>query len=154
MTKIITDKEVTNVFKEYEIALITGSFDVLHLGHLRFFSEVSSQINNGAKILVVILSNDEIQRRKGSNRPIFSQVERAEALSYIETVDFVYKWQSSWEDLRNFVKEMKPKYLAVVEVDSEKKKKKRVIESVGGKLIEVKKVDNFSSSDIIKKLGL
>jgi cytidyltransferase-like protein len=154
MSKIINDKDVIKIFKEHEVVLITGSFDVLHLGHLRFFSSVKTQISNNVKILLVILSDEEIQRRKGTNRPIFSQDERAEALSHIETIDYIHKWQSSWEDLRTFVVEMQPKYLAVVEGDPGIINKKEVIESIGGKLIVVKKIDDFSSSGIIQKLGL
>lgn len=154
MSKIITDKEVRKLFEKHEVALITGSFDVLHLGHLRFFSQVKSQIKKNIKLLVIILSDQEIKRRKGSQRPIFTQNERAEALSYIEMIDYILEWKMNWEDLRDFVKEMKPHYLAVVSGDPGIENKREIIKSYGGKLIEVNKVDNFSSSDIIEKLGL
>ncbi|HRN86601.1 MAG TPA: adenylyltransferase/cytidyltransferase family protein [Candidatus Dojkabacteria bacterium] len=154
MSKIINEKDVLKLFKEHEVALITGSFDVLHLGHLRFFSKTKSILKPSVKILTVILSDEEIKRRKGLNRPIFSQDERAEALSYVRTIDYVYKWKSSWEELRDFVLQMKPKYLAVVKGDSGIENKKSIIERAGGELIVIEKIDNFSSSNIIEKLGL
>lgn len=154
MSKIINDKEVRKLFEEHEVAIITGSFDVLHLGHLRFFSQVKSHIKNGTKLLVLILSDQEIKRRKGTKRPIFSQAERAEALSYIDTIDYILEWKLRWEDLREFVKEMKPHYLAVVKGDPGIENKREIINCYGGELIEVNKVDDFSSSDIINKLGL
>lgn len=152
MSKIINEKKVSKLFEKHEVALITGSFDVLHLGHLRFFATVKSLTK--AKILIVLLDDKEIKRRKGLNRPIFTQDERAEALVHIELIDFIFKWQGPWESLRNFVHDMKPKYLAVVEGDPGIDNKREVIESAGGELILVNKIDNFSSSNIIQSLGL
>lgn len=154
MSKILSESESRKVFKENEVVLITGSFDFLHLGHLRFFDAVKKSIPDGCRIFVVLLSDENIKERKGDKRPIFNQGERCEALSFVEIIDYIYPWQKPWQELRNFVIENKPKYLAVVEGDPGYENKKEIIESIGGKLINVKKIDNYSSSRIIKQLGL
>ena len=69
------------------IGLITGCFDILHLGHVRLLRFAKERVD----CLVVGLESDEsIRINKGKGRPVFNYSQRAEILSEMESVDFIF----------------------------------------------------------------
>jgi rfaE bifunctional protein kinase chain/domain/rfaE bifunctional protein nucleotidyltransferase chain/domain len=61
-----------------------GVFDLLHVGHLRYFQEAKAL----GDVLVVTLTTDKFVN-KGPHRPAFPEQLRAEVLAGLECVDFV-----------------------------------------------------------------
>jgi len=61
-----------------------GVFDLLHVGHLRYFEEAKGM----GDVLVVTLTTDK-HVNKGPHRPAFTEQLRAEVLAALECVDFV-----------------------------------------------------------------
>lgn len=61
-----------------------GVFDLLHVGHLRYFEEARAM----GDVLVVTLTTDK-HVNKGPHRPAFTEQLRAEVLAALECVDFV-----------------------------------------------------------------
>jgi rfaE bifunctional protein nucleotidyltransferase chain/domain len=61
-----------------------GVFDLLHVGHLRYFQEAKAL----GDVLVVTLTTDK-HVNKGPHRPAFPEQLRAEVLAGLECVDFV-----------------------------------------------------------------
>lgn len=88
--------------------LVSGCFDILHVGHLRFLKEAKSQ----ADILIVgVLSDSFVKQRKGMGRPIFSENNRLEILSGLAIVNFVLLISN--KDTEFLVKNLKPDYYGV-----------------------------------------
>lgn len=152
MTKVINVKEATEVLNREKIVFVTGSFDILHLGHLRFLSQARAAVPSEAKLMVVLLSDNEIKRRKGDSRPVFSLDQRLEALSYIEAVDYVVGWLGDWESLRSLVIMQKPQFLALSQDDPGYENKLKTVKMYGGEVIEIEKIPGISTSKIIEKL--
>lgn len=72
--------------KGARVAFTNGTFDLLHVGHLR--SLVSAR--RTADLLVVGLNSDaSVRLNKAPGRPILPETERAELLAALETVDYV-----------------------------------------------------------------
>lgn len=68
------------------IVCYNGSFDLLHVGHLRSLQEAKSK----GDILIVLLNSDvSVKAYKGPGRPIVPEQERAELLSAIDCVDYI-----------------------------------------------------------------
>ncbi|MBF0213708.1 MAG: adenylyltransferase/cytidyltransferase family protein [Magnetococcales bacterium] len=74
-----------------------GCFDLLHIGHLRYFQQARAF----GDLLVVTLTPDRFVD-KGANRPAFPEALRAEALSALACVDYVAinAWPTAVETLR------------------------------------------------------
>jgi rfaE bifunctional protein kinase chain/domain len=83
------------------IVLCHGTFDLIHLGHLRHFTEAKKY----GDILVVTITTDKYVS-KGLNRPFFSTNQRMEALSHISDIDFISYVDSS--DAIDLIKYLKP----------------------------------------------
>ena len=71
-------------FSNKTIAHCHGVFDLLHIGHIRHLKEASEL----ADILIVSITSDRFVN-KGSDRPVFKQQLRIEALASLEYVDAV-----------------------------------------------------------------
>ena len=73
--KIRLLKELYSIVNKHKkrgktIGLITGCFDILHIGHIELFQSAKNQVD----ILIVGVENDEtIKRSKGTNRPVNNQ---------------------------------------------------------------------------------
>ena len=90
--KILNDKELANFVKKSKtegktIVLTSGSWDMLHGGHMRYIEAASKQ----ADILIVGADSDKkIKKRKGEDRPIVPENERIEMLSHLGYADAIY----------------------------------------------------------------
>lgn len=68
-----------------KIIVTNGCFDILHVGHTRYLEASKSK----GDILVVLLNSDvSVKKIKGENRPINSELDRAEILCALNSVDF------------------------------------------------------------------
>lgn len=89
--KIITEpelKKLTGDFKKQnkKIVVFSGSFDLLHIGHIRDIEEARQQ----GDILIILLNSDiSVKKYKGPKRPIFNENDRAMMLASLENVDYV-----------------------------------------------------------------
>ncbi len=72
--------------REYKVSATIGTYDVLHVGHMRYLTNARKQ----GDILVVGVDTDEVVNRvKGDLRPIIPFRERVEMLSYQKCVDII-----------------------------------------------------------------
>ena len=106
MKKIISledlKKKIINFkINKKKIVLCHGTFDLIHLGHLRHFSEAKKY----GDILAVTITADKYVS-KGLNRPLFSTNQRMEALSHIFEIDFISYVDSA--DAIDLIKYLKP----------------------------------------------
>lgn len=72
--------------KGKRIVFTAGSWDLLHVGHCRYFEEAKK---HGDILVVGVSSNEAIRRVKGPNKPILDEKIRAEMLTYLRSIEFV-----------------------------------------------------------------
>ena len=85
--------------------IINGTFDIIHLGHLRLLSYARSY--NDSYVYVLIDSDRRVRELKGSMRPINSEYERASLLNALRSVDRVDIFDSD-QELESYIKNYKP----------------------------------------------
>lgn len=136
--------------KESKIVLIGGCFDILHLGHITFLKKAK---NLGEKLVVLLESDKNIKKNKGSNRPINNQNNRAKVLESLRMVDRVIKLpeMKTDEDYLKIIKIIRPAIIAVSKNDQNLSNKKNQAKLVGAKLVKVTKlIPHQSTSRIIE----
>lgn len=89
MKKIIKFTDIENLADKLrasskKIGLCHGTFDLLHVGHLKHFQEASKSVD----ILFVSLTGDAFVN-KAPGRPVFNENLRSEFIAELECVDFV-----------------------------------------------------------------
>ena len=85
------------------VVTTNGCFDILHVGHIRALQESKEQ---GNLLIVGIDSDEAIKRRKGKDRPINSEEDRAEMLAALECVDYITIY--NFDDCRPFIEAILP----------------------------------------------
>lgn len=100
--KIKPFEELAELLKKIQsgqkkIVLCHGVFDLLHIGHIRYFEQACRM----GDILVVTVTPDRYVD-KGSHRPAFTETLRAEAVASLNCVDYVAvnEWPTAKETLR------------------------------------------------------
>lgn len=100
-TKIKSLLELETVLQEIrtgkKIVLCHGVFDLLHIGHIRYFEQAKKQ----GDILIVTITPDRFVN-KGPTRPAFPENLRAESIAALDVVDFVAinEWPTAVETIR------------------------------------------------------
>lgn len=72
------------------LGMVSGAFDLLHLGHLRSFRDARRVLEDrsNAKLCVMVLSDQHIRDKKGPSRPILSLNERLALIAAVHFVDY------------------------------------------------------------------
>jgi rfaE bifunctional protein nucleotidyltransferase chain/domain len=85
--------------------LVNGTFDILHLGHLRLLEYARSFPQS--YVYVLIDSDRRVRELKGRDRPVHNEYERASFLFALKAVDRVDVFDSD-DELRNYIKNFEP----------------------------------------------
>lgn len=131
-----------------KIVFTNGCFDIMHIGHVRYLQEAAKM----GDVLVVGLNSDaSVKRLKGPDRPINSELERAEMLCALGCVDYVVIFEE--DTPLELIKKIQPDIL----VKGGDYSNKYVIgtnevEERGGRLVLIPFVEGKSTTNIIKKI--
>lgn len=137
--------------KQKKLVLVGGCFDVLHPGHIIFLEKAKLA---GDYLVVLLESDEKIKRIKGSNRPIFSQKERAKMLKALKVVDRVVLLPFTNEDKEydKIAGKIKPDIIATTSGDPQIHHKQRVAKLTGARLkIVTRFISSYSSTNILAK---
>lgn len=115
--------------------IVTGCYDWLHSGHIRFFEEVSQHGD-----LYVAVGNDaNVRHLKGDGHPLFSQDERrylVGAVRFVTQAMYTTGW--GWLDAEPEIQRLKPDIYAVNE-DGDKPEKRAYCEAHGIQYLVLKR---------------
>ena len=145
------DKIISKLKKEKKkIVLVHGVFDLLHIGHIKYFKKAKSY---GDILIVSVTSNDYVN--KGPNRPYFDEKLRMEFIEQIDCVDYVTLSKS--ENAKSIIYKIKPNfYVKGNDYEKIKKTDKNLQEEIKatkrgrGKFLILKEI-LFSSSKLINE---
>ncbi len=153
MTRIINNSKDFELFqkkrKNKTVALCHGVFDLLHLGHIKYFKASKKM----ADLLVVSITNDQFVN-KGPGRPIFNINQRTEMLNNISVIDYILVSDSF--TAIDVIRKVKPNFYFK---DQEYKLRKDITNNINKEISEVKKYkgkiifskeEKFSSSELLK----
>ena len=127
--------------------MATGTFDLLHMGHIYFLKEAKKQ----GDILIVGLNSDKsVKMNKGPKRPINNQKNRAEVLSALEIVDYITIYGE--KDPRKLLSIIKPNVHCNGAEYGKNCIEAGVVRKNGGKIYLIKLVKGFSTTKIVEKI--
>lgn len=151
MARIITIdqvKKLSESMRGKSLVVTGGCFDLLHIGHITLLENAKKQ----GDILIVLLESDEsIKKRKGINRPIHSQNDRAKLVGALKAVDIVILLPKEMtnDTYDTLIKEIHPSVIATTDNDPSIIHKERQAKLVGAKVIAV---NNYLPSVSTSKL--
>jgi len=139
-----------------KIVLASGTFDLLHLGHVRFLEEAKKAGGKGAELVVIVARDSTVKARKGK-KPIMPEDQRRALVESLKVVDEAILGSEDFS-IDKVIERIKPDVIAVghdqdgIENELLKAIKEKKLS------IEVSKIGRFgkreldSSSKIVRKI--
>ena len=142
--------------KKRKIVLASGTFDLLHLGHVRFLEEAKKAGGKDAELIVIVARDSTVKARKRKT-PVMPEDQRRALVESLKVVDEAILGLEDFS-IDNVIEKIKPDVIAVGhDQDGIEKELLKAIENEKF-AIEVAKIGRFgkreldSSSKIVRKI--
>ena len=155
LERVVTLAELVELSRQWRasnlrVVLTNGTFDLLHIGHVRYLHEARALGN----ILVVGINSDaSVRGYKGPGRPVVPQDERAEIVAALRCVDYVTIFDEP--TATHLVETLKPDIYAKGGDYSSGAKplpEADAVLSYGGQVAIIPFVQGHSASDLIRRV--
>jgi len=133
---------------DYKIVLTSGSFDLIHLGHVKYLSRAKEF---GGILVVGVDSDAKIRRRKGEARPMVPEAERLEMLAYQRPVDLIYLKDDD-EPRWALIKAVAPDVLVLTEDHSYTEAQQEELLTIVGRIEVVTRQASVTTSERIRQM--
>jgi D-beta-D-heptose 7-phosphate kinase/D-beta-D-heptose 1-phosphate adenosyltransferase len=132
----------------YRIVLTSGSFDLIHLGHVKYLARAKEL---GGILVVGVDSDAKIRRRKGEDRPMVPEDERLELLAHQRPVDLIYLKQD--EDPQwGLIKAVEPDVLVLTADHSYTPDQLGALEEIVGEVVVLERQSSVTTSERIRQM--
>lgn len=144
------------VTKNKKIVLASGTFDLLHLGHVRFLEEAKRAGGNDSELIVIVARDTTVKKRKGKS-PVMPEDQRR---ALVESLKVVNEAILGWENfsIDKVIERIKPDIIAVGHDQHEIENEVQKAIEEKNIAIQVAKIGRFgkkeldSSSKIVRKI--
>ena len=141
---------------EKKVVLASGTFDLLHLGHVRFLEEAKKAGGKDAELVVIVARDSTVKARKGK-MPVMPEDQRRALVESLKVVDEAILGLDYFS-IGKVIGKIKPDVIAVGhDQDGIEKEVQKAIEQENFS-VEVVKIGRFgkreldSSSKIVRKI--
>ena len=132
-----------------KVVFTNGCFDILHAGHVRYLQEARAQ---GDCLVLGLNSDESVRRLKGPTRPINSELDRAEVVGALKSVDYVVLFGE--QTAENLIAKVRPAvYVKGGDYTLDTLPEAKIVQSYGGSVHFVKMVEGRSTTNVIKKIS-
>jgi len=104
-------RETKTVKKKRTVVLASGTFDLLHLGHVKYLEEAKKTGGKNAKLVVIVARDKTVEKRKGGT-PIMPEEHRRALVESLKVVDKAILGYKKF-DIGAVIEELKPDVIAV-----------------------------------------
>lgn len=132
----------------YRIVLTSGSFDLIHLGHVKYLAKAKEL---GDVLAVGVDSDAKIRRRKGDDRPMVPEGERLEMLAHQRPVDLIYLKEDD-EPRWGLIKAVEPDVLVLTEDHSYSADDQRALLEFCGRIEVLERQASVTTSERIRQM--
>ncbi len=131
-----------------KIVLTNGCFDLLHAGHIMFFSAAKQR---GDVLVVALDDDDSVTNLKGPGRPVIRARERIQIISALDVVDYVVIFSTG--ELEKLIQTLRPDVLAKgSNYKTEEVYGHEIVEGLGGRVVLIPVNEDISSTRIINNI--
>jgi len=132
-----------------QVVFTNGCFDILHAGHVRYLNEARAQ---GDCLVLGLNSDESVRRLKGPERPINSELDRAEVVGALKSVDYVVLFGE--QTAERLIAKVRPAvYVKGGDYTLDTLPEAKIVQSYGGRVHFVKMVEGRSTTNVIKKIS-
>lgn len=130
------------------VGFTNGCFDILHPGHLSSFERARDLCD---VLFVGLNSDDSVRRLKGPSRPVNNERARSAMVAALKPVSYVVIFDD--DTALPLIEKLRPDVIAKEGYPLERWPEGQLVESYGGKAVELPRVDGFSTTSIVEKIN-
>lgn len=129
-----------------KMVLASGTFDLLHLGHVKYLEE-AKKIGGKNAILIVIVAKDKTVEKRKRKKPIIPEEQRRSLVESLKVVDKAILGYEDF-DMNKVIDEIEPDVIAVGydQNNIEERVRKTVEEKGSG--IQVVRIKKFGKTEL------
>ncbi len=132
-----------------KIVFTNGCFDLLHYGHIKYLQDARKK---GDILIVGINSDSSVKRIKGPKRPVVREKDRLRLVAALESVDYVLLFKE--DTPLKIIEFIKPDVLVKgADWDKNKIVGRDVVLSYSGRILTIKFIKGYSTSNLIKQIA-
>jgi D-glycero-beta-D-manno-heptose 1-phosphate adenylyltransferase len=132
----------------YRVVLTSGSFDLIHLGHVKYLARAKQL---GDVLAVGVDSDAKIRRRKGEDRPMVPESERLEMLAYQRPVDLIFLKEDG-EARWALIKAVQPNVLVLTADHSYSDDDLQALREICGSIEVIERQASVTTSERIRQM--
>jgi rfaE bifunctional protein nucleotidyltransferase chain/domain len=145
LVKVLTEHRARNE----RIVLANGCFDILHVGHTRYLEGAKAE---GDILVLAINSDSGVRKLKGEGRPVLPELERAELVAALESVDYVIIFDEP--NVEPLLETLRPNVHAKgTDYTAETVPERAVADRLGIRVAIVGDAKNHSTRDLLAQLA-
>jgi len=97
--------------RKKKIVLASGTFDLLHFGHVKYLEEAKKAGGKNAELIVIVARDSTVEKRKGK-KPVMPEDQRRSLVESLKVVDEALLGYEEF-DISKVVEKIKPDIIAV-----------------------------------------
>jgi FAD synthetase len=97
--------------KKRKIVLASGTFDLLHLGHVKYLEEAKRAGGRNAELIVIVARDGTVEKRRGT-KPIVPENQRRALVGSLKAVDDAILGYEDF-DIGKVIEKIKPDVIAL-----------------------------------------
>ena len=131
-----------------KIVFTNGCFDILHAGHVRYLEQARTC---GDYLILGLNTDQSVQQLKGPQRPLNNEIDRAEVVGALRSVDAVVLFGE--KTAAELIAKVKPDvYVKGGDYTLDTLPEAKIVQSYGGRVEFIAMVDGRSTTNVIEKI--
>lgn len=144
--------ERRTVKKKGKVVLASGTFDLLHLGHVKYLEEAKKAGGKNAKLVVIVARDKTVEKRKGL-KPVMPEEQRRALVESLKVVDEALLGYQDF-DIGTVIEKLKPDVVAVGHDQDGIEEQVRKAVTQKGLPVQVVKIGKFGKDELDSSLKI
>jgi FAD synthetase len=138
--------------KKRKVVLASGTFDLLHMGHVKYLEEAKKAGGENAELIVIVARDKTVEKRKGA-KPVVPEDHRRALVEALKVVDEAIL---GFEDFNmdKVIEKIKPDIIAVGHDQNKIAEQVREAIARKGLNIQVVKIGKFGKDELNSSLKI
>jgi rfaE bifunctional protein nucleotidyltransferase chain/domain len=153
MGKIVSQEELVQLAAREKragrrVVFTNGCFDLLHPGHVRCLADARAL---GDILVVAVNSDRSVRGNKGPERPLVGELDRAEVLAALASVDYVTIFDEPTP--RELISRVLPSVLVKgADWPLEQVAGREEVEAAGGRVVSIPLAPGYSTTNLVQRI--